>query len=194
MGAVGLAGTFADMLEVAQPADYLLKWSGTPISYIIEELTESVVKGHEEDGPSHVINLCDFQQYSDEMYELESVFIYGVRMLPLSHYAQSKDRMLLCRRHGAMEGDIQKAICAGLQVLGRKYEIPEEIKIALNKIVPWHPFNKISANYNDMFCSGLTEWMWLNTGKPFTPSKSGANLTPMELMLDAGTEPVCWVN
>ena len=194
MSTVGLAGTFADILEVAKPGDQLYKWSGTPISYAIEELTEAVVNGHEEDGPSHVINLCNFPEYSDEMYEMESVFAYGTRLLPLSHYAKSKDRMLLCRRKGATEQDIQKAIGAGLSVLGRSYEITEEIEIALNKLVPWHPFQKIRATYNSLFCSGDTEWMWLNTRVPFTPATNGANLTPMQCMMDAGTEYVIWVN
>jgi hypothetical protein len=194
MSAVGAAGTFADMLAVAQPGDYVFKWSKQPISYAIEDITDQVVNGHEEQGPSHVFTLCKFPKYSDECYEMESVFIYGCRLLPASHYAKSADRMLLCRRKGATPDDIEKAIGAGLSVLGRQYEVTEELEIALNKIVPWHPFQKIHATYDKIFCSGDVEWMWLHTGVPFAPSKTGANLTPMQCMLDAATEHVFWAN
>lgn len=194
MSAVGLSGTFADMLEVAQPGDYLFQWNTTPISYSIEEVTEQMVNGQEEHGPSHDLTILKFPEYSDEFFEMEEVFVYGFRVLPLSHYACSKNRMLLCRRKGATEADVQKAIGAGMSALGRPYELEEEIKIALNKLVPWHPFHKIKADYNRMFCSGALEWEWLQTGVPFAPAKNGGNLTPMQCMLDAGTEYVMWVN
>jgi hypothetical protein len=187
-------GTFQDMLAVAMPGDYVFKWSTAPVSYLIEELTEQVVNGHEEQGPSHVFTLCKFPEYSDEFYEMESVFVYGCRLLPASHYAKNTDRMLLCRRKCATQGDIQKAITAGLSVLGRQYQLSEEGEIALNKLVPWHPFQKIRASYNEMFCSGDLEWEWLHTGVPFAPVKNGGNLTPMECLVDSLTVPVCWTN
>lgn len=194
MSPVGVVGSFQDMLAIAESGMYVFKWSTTPISYCIEELTEQVINGHEEQGPSHVFTLCNFPEYSDEFFEMESVFLYGCRLLPASHYAKSPDRMLLCRRKGATEADIQKAIGAGLSALGRQYEVSEEVEIALNKLVPWHPFHKLRATYNDLFCSGQLEWEWLNTSVPFAPAKNGGNLTPIECMLDVGTEYVMWCN
>lgn len=191
MSAVGLAGTFADMLEVAQPGDYMFLWDKTPISYVIEELTQRVIDGHEEDGPSHVVNLCDFPAFSDEMYEMEAVFVFGCRMLPLSHYAKKANRMLLCRREDATESDIVRAVGVGLGCLGRQYEVKEEFEIALREIAPWV---HVAKTDNKLFCSGLTEHMWSHTGVPFAPAKNGGNLTPMECMIDAKTQPVMWVN
>ena len=190
----GVAGTFQDMLEVVRTGDYLLEWNTTPISYSIEEITERVVNGHEEHGPSHVVNPCDFPEYSDEFYEMEAVFIYGCRLLPLSHYAKSKNRMLLCRRKGATPEDISKAIGTGLGLLGRGYEIKEELEIALHTLVPWHPFQQIHPTENHIFCSELTQYMWQQTSVPFGPAKDGGNRTPMGLMLDVGTEYVMWCN
>ncbi len=194
MPAIGIAGTFADMLEVAQPGDYLFLWDKTPISYAIEEITEQTVRGHEERGPSHVASIWNFPQYWDELFETEAVFTpfcNGCRMLPLSHYALSKNRMLLCRRKGATEADIAQACGQALSALGRQYEIREEFQILLHKIAPWV---RPEETDNKLFCSGYLQWDWRLTGVPFAPEKNGGNPTPMQCMLDARTEHVLWVN
>ncbi len=194
MSAVGVAGTFADMLEVARPGDYLFLWDKTPISYAIEELTEQTVAGHEEQGPSHVISLWTFPAVSDEMYETEAVFTpfaNGCRMLPLSHYAHSKNRMLLCRRAGATDQDIAQACGQALSALGRQYEVREEFQILLHKIAPWiHP----GETDNKLYCSGYLQWDWRLGSVPFAAAKGGGNLTPMQCLLDTGTEHAMWVN
>jgi len=183
-------GTFADMLGVAKPGDYLFLWDKTPISYAIEELTESA----EMLGPSHVISLWTFPEYSDEMYETEAVFTpfcNGCRMLPLSHYARSKNRMLLCRRAGATALDIAQACGQALQALGRQYEIKEEFQILEHKIMPWVLPHETD---NRLYCSGYLQWEWRLGSVPFTPASNGGNLTPMGCMLDAKTEYVMQVN
>ena len=194
MSTVGLAGTFADMVEVAQPGDYLFLWDKTPISFSIEEITEQTIAGKEQHGPSHVISIWDFLQYSDELYETEAVFTpfcNGCRLLPLSHYAQSRNRMLLCRRKGATQADVGQACGQAMSALGRQYELKEEFQILLHKIAPWvHP----EETDNRLYCSGYLQWDWRLTSVPFASAPGGGNLTPMQCLMDAGTEQVMWVN
>ena len=194
MSTVGLAGTFADMVEIAQPGDYLFLWDKTPISYTIEEITEQMVEGKEQHGPSHVISIWNFLQYSDELFETEAVFTpfcNGCRLLPLSHYAQSRNRMLLCRRKGATQADVVQACGQAMSALGRQYELKEEFQILLHKIAPWvHP----EETDNRLYCSGYLQWDWRLTSVPFGPAPGGGNLTPMQCLMDAGTEQVMWVN
>lgn len=194
MATTGIAGTFSDMLSVARPGDALYLWDKTPISYTIEEITEQIVKGHEERGPSHVISLWKFLEFSDEFFETEAVFTpfcNGCRMLPLSHYARSKNRMLLTRRIGATEADITLACGQALSALGRQYEIKEEFQILAHKIAPWiHP----EETDTRLYCSGYLQWDWRLTKVPYLAKPGGGNLTPMECLLDAKTETVMWVN
>ncbi|MHB1952146.1 MAG: hypothetical protein ACYCOU_00235 [Sulfobacillus sp.] len=180
MSAVGTAGTFADMLEVARPADYLFFWNKQPISYLIEELTF---------GPSHVIQLATLKP-SMQMYEFEAVFPTGCRVLPLSHYANSKSRMLLCRRKGITEADVSIATASALRTLGRGYNWPEEIRIALHDILPFIP---MGASTNTLYCSGYVQMNFAGTSVHFA-AMPNENDTPEFLMKDAGTEYVMWVN
>ena len=176
----GVAGTFADLLEVAQPADYLFFWNHDPAAYIIEELTH---------GPSHIVQLAKLQP-SMQFYEFESVFPQGCRLLPLSHYAQSKSRMLLCRRKGITDADVSIATASALRTLGRGYNWPEEIRIALHDILPFIP---IGASTNTLYCSGYVQWNFRKTSVPFA-AMPNENDTPEFLMKDVGTEYMMWVN
>ena len=180
MSAVGVAGTFQDLMEVAQPADYLFFWNHDPIAYVIEELTS---------GPSHVIQLAKLKP-SMQMYEFEAVFPNGCRLLPLSHYAASKSRMLLCRRKGITDADVSIATASALRTLGRHYNWPEEVRIALHDILPFIP---IGASTNTLYCSGYLQLNFSGTSVPFA-SMPNENDTPEFEMKDAGTEHVLWVN
>ena len=183
-------GEFSEMLQLARPGDQLFQWNTKPLSYLIEEFTERTVNGKEEPGPSHVIQLANFPAFSDEMYHFEAVFPEGCRLLPLSHYAQSTSRMLLCRRKGWTERDTAIASGVGLACLGRKYEVPEEIEIAIRKIAPWV---HVSKTDNSFFCSGYVHHMDAGTSVPYAQPPEG-NATPEFLLRDAGNEYVFWVN
>lgn len=182
--------SFSDMLKTAQPGDYLFLWDKNPISYIIEDITTAVVDGQKEAGPSHVMMLTGLTEDKSQMYEFEAVFVFGCRLLPVNHYARNKNRMLLCRRDGATDSDVAKAVALGAGCLGRQYEVLEELEIALNKIVPWLPVRKTDK---DLFCSGYLEYEYSTGTVPFAPSAKG-NLTPMEAMMDAKTNYICWIN
>jgi hypothetical protein len=177
----GVVLTFEEMVSVALPGYWLALWDKDPVAYVIEDITN---------GPSHVIRLAKFPQ-DVQIYEFEAVFPEGCRLLPLSHYQKNKNRMALCRRKGATDADVEKAIGTALSCLGRRYEVPEEIEIALHKILP---FVRVQTTENDLFCSGALELDWSGTSVPFIPSGTGGNLTPMQCLVDPGTEIVAWVN
>jgi hypothetical protein len=174
-------GTYAQMQGMALPCDYLFFWDKNPFAYTIEEIT---------DGPSHVIDIAQFPPFSAQMFEIESIFGYGCRMLPLSHYSNYTSRMLLCRRAGITQADVTRAIGVGLEYLGREYEVTEEIEIALQKVAPWIP---ITSTQNELFCSALLQAMMAVTSVPI-PSPPQGNATPIWCLNDKLTQPVMWVN
>lgn len=178
------SGTFAEMLKVAQSGDYLFLWDKNPVAEIIENVT---------DGPSHVITLAKFPEFS-EFVEMEAVFPEGCRILPLSHYANNPCRMVLCRRKRATPQDIALAVGRGLQVMGRRYEVHEEIEIALALYLPKRIAPHITSTENDLFCSGMLADEYHTGSVPFTPSKTGGNITPQEALDDPLTEIVFQVN
>lgn len=183
--------SFSDMLKISQPGDYLFLWDKTPISYIIEDITAAVINGQKEAGPSHVMTLTSLTEDSSQLYEFEATFIFGCRLLPISHYASKKNRMLLCRRNEATAEDIQKVVAIAAGCLGEQYEVLEEIEIALQKVAPWLPVRKTD---NKLYCSGYLEYEFSTGNVPFSPSKTGGNITPMEGMMDEKTNYLCWVN
>ena len=74
---------------------------------------------------------------------------------------------------------------------GRQYEVREEFQILLHKIAPWiHP----GETDNKLYCSGYLQWDWRLGSVPFAAAKGGGNLTPMQCLLDTGTEHAMWVN
>ena len=166
---------------MAQAGDYLFMWNKNPIAYAIEEITG---------GPSHVIQIAQFPPFSAQMFEIESIFGFGCRMLPLSHYTAFKSRMLLCRRAGITQADVTKAIGVGLETLGREYEVLEEIEIAAHKMFPWLP---IESTQNELFCSALLQDMFAETSVPIAPPAEG-NATPIWCLNDKGTQPLMWIN
>jgi hypothetical protein len=180
MSTVGLEGTFAEMLTIAQPGDYLFFWNHDPIALAIEALTH---------GPSHVIQLAKFTP-SQQFYEFEAVFPQGARLLPLSHYANNPHRMLLCRRQGITEADVGIATASALRTLGRGYNWPEEIRIALHDILRVVP---IGASTNTLYCSGYLQLNFAETSVPFL-SMPQENDTPDFLLHDPKTLPLYWVN
>lgn len=183
--------SFSEMLKTSKPGDYLFLWNKTPISYIIEEITKSVINGQKEHGPSHVLTLADLAEDPSQKYEFESVFIFGCRLLPVEHYAKNKNRMLLCRREGVITEDIKKAVAIATTCLGEQYEVSEEMEIALQKLIPWLPIRKTD---NRLYCSGYLEYQFSTGSVPFLPSKTKGNITPMEALTDPKTSYVCWVN
>lgn len=182
--------SWAGMTARALPGDAIFFWNRKPISYAIEEITEIDANGKEQPGPSHVIQLARFSE-SLQWFEFESVFLFGCRMLPLSHYATSASRMLLARRQGATVEDVRAATGAALDALGRPYELKEEVEIALHRILPFAPVN---ATANALYCSGYLANNWRRTAVPYGPARFGGNPTPMDCLMDARTGPVCWVN
>jgi hypothetical protein len=183
-------GNFAAMEGMAMPGDYLFFWDKNPIAYAIEEITAQVVAGHKELAPSHVILTAQLPPFSPQMFEIESVFAFGCRMLPLSHYSSYKSRMLLCRRVGITQTDVTAAIGVALEYLGRQYEVTEEIQIAAHKLFPWLP---IETTQNELFCSALLQASMASTSVPFATPPQG-NATPMWCLNDKLTQPMMWVN
>ena len=177
-------GTFAQMLEAAQPGDYVVMWNHNPVASLIEYLTG---------GPSHVFTLAKFPEFS-EWVEMEAVFLYGTRILPATHYANLTSKMVLCRRKGATQADIDLAIGRGLQAMGRRYEVTEEIEGALEHILPAPLAPHMRFTENSLYCSGLEQDEWQTGSVPFTPSPTGGNLTPQQTFEDALTLQVFQVN
>lgn len=173
-------GTFDDLEAIAQPGDYIFFWNHDPIAYAIEKITQ---------GPSHVIQLAHLHP-SLKMFEFESVFPSGVRVLPLTHYADSKSRMLLCRRRGITDADVAVATVAALRELDRGYNWVEEVCIALHSVLP---FIFIGASTKKLFCSGYVQLNFSETDVPFA-AMPNENDTPEFLLKDKGTEAILWVN
>lgn len=174
-------GTYEAMQGMALSGDYLFFWDKNPLAYTIEEITG---------GPSHVILIAQMPPFSAQMFEIESVFGFGCRMLPLSHYSGYKSRMLLCRRIGITANDVTKAIGVGLEYLGREYEVEEEIQIAAQKLFPWLP---ITTTQNELFCSALLQATMAVTSVPIASPPQG-NATPVWCLNDKNTGPMMWVN
>lgn len=161
--------TFAEMEVIAQPGDYLFMWGKNPPDYAIENLTH---------GPSHVILLAKFPQ-SPQFFEFEAVPLYGCRLLPLSHYADSGERMVLCRRKGP--SNLDSVVQRALEALGRKYDFREEVEIAFQILAK---AGRVWPTDNEFFCSGYVAYAYGDNSNP----------TPIQLLQSPETEVVGWVN
>ena len=167
-----------ELVAAARPADMIFEWSEDLIADAIEAIT---------DGPSHVIQLATFPQFDPQMYEFEAVFAFGVRLLPISHYSHDKGWRVLCRRTGMTASDVQTVTGRALTMLGRQYEVVEELEIAASKIAPWV---KIGETDDRVFCSGLVQYNFATSSVAFPPVPEG-NATPVFEYEDAGTEVIC---
>lgn len=166
-----------ELIKQAQPGDIVFIWSEDIIADIIEAVT---------DGPSHVMQLATFPYYNNQLYEFEAVFGFGVRLLPISHYSHHTGYRVLCSRYGITAEDIKAATGNALIMLGRQYEVAEELEIAAEKIAPWV---KVGETDNRVFCSGLVQFNFANTSVAFE-AYSG-NATPVMLFNDSKTIVIC---
>lgn len=170
--------TWEDLVAAAEPGDLIFEWSNNPIANAIERIT---------DGPSHVIQIASFPGFDPQKYEFEAVFGFGVRLLPLSHYRNATGWRVLCRRTGITAEDVSLITGRALAMLGRQYEVVEELEIAASKLAPWI---RIEKTDNREFCSGLVEYNFAASSVPFAAVEAG-NATPVFLLEDSGTEAVC---
>jgi hypothetical protein len=169
--------TWDELVAAAKPGDLIFEWSDNPIANMIEAVTA---------GPSHIIQLAAFPGFDSQMYEFEAVFAFGVRLLPISHYSFDKGWRVLCRRRGMTASDVQIVTGRALTMLGRQYEVVEELEIAVQKIAPWI---KVGVTENRVFCSGLIQYNFAVSSVAF-PAFAG-NATPVFEYEDAGTEVIC---
>lgn len=167
-----------DLVTAAKPADMIFEWSENLIADVIELVTH---------GPSHVIQLANFPLLDAQTYEFEAVFGFGVRLLPLSHYSHARGWRVLCRRTGITSEDVPMVTGRALTMLGRQYEVVEELQIAASKLAPWVHVDKTD---NRVFCSGLVQYNFSGSSVPFGAVPAG-NATPIFLFEDPGTEVVC---
>lgn len=167
-----------DLVSQARPGDLIFEWSENLIADAIELVT---------DGPSHVIQLALFPTFDTQSYEFEAIFAYGVRLLPLSHYSHQKGWRVLCRRQGITDADVILVTGMALTMLGRQYEVVEEVEIAISKLAPWV---KIGKTDNRVFCSGLIQYNFATSSVPF-PAVPEGNATPVFLYEDSGTVVIC---
>lgn len=176
-------GTWADLVANAMPGDLVFFWHEGLIARIIEDVTNG--------GPSHVGMVVSLDAYDpSQLYFLEAVVLYGVRLIPLSHYAKDAGVQALVRREAGYGEDARLAIGAGVKCLGQQYEIDEELQIAAKKIAPWVRIEKSDKRW---FCSGLIHHAYAATHVPFADPPQG-NATPEFLYRDAGNRVVLRVD
>lgn len=151
-----------------------------PISRIIERDTDSPW--------SHVLML--FHE-NDEIRTLESTFTEGVHVGNAGHYLQLSDGpFVVARLKGLTQGEALSFLGRGFHLIGRGYEVDEEIAMALHrlcKLVPVHP------EYKELFCSGLIQDILRNSRYAVSNDADGGNATPEDVWRLPFLEPVCAV-
>lgn len=127
----------------------------------------------------------------DSVFTLESTFEDGVHAGGAASYLEGGDGpLLICRLKGMTPVAAANLIARGQALIGKKYEVGEEVEMALHRLcalVPVHP------EYKRLFCSGFLQDVLRGSPWQLANDASGGNATPADVYAEPFVVPVCGV-
>lgn len=137
---------------------------------------------------SHVVMLF---RRDGQLRTLESTFTAGVHVGSAQHYLEQSDGpFAIARFQGLSQPEAEKFLDKGLSLVGRHYEVMEEVAMALHRLskeIPVHP------EYKNLFCSGLIQDIFRDSAYNIPDDASGGNATPEDVWRSPKLQPICGV-
>ena len=122
---------------------------------------------------------------------VESTFSEGVHIGEAQHYIEGSDGPFLIGQLKGLTPDAAQLILAQAKALvGRHYEVGEEIAMAFHAFLP---FIRVKPEWNELYCSGMIEDAVSNTPWAIPLDRSGGNATPVDVWTFPLLEAVCAV-
>lgn len=169
-------------LMLAQDMDQFYCCGDDPPAWAIKMVTGSSL--------SHVGSL-----YWDRpnLRTLETTFTKNMHQGYAEGYLKGQDGPFILARLAGMTPSYQTLLLTrALELVGKKYEVGEEVEMLLHKLCPLF---KVQAEYRELFCSGEQQDILTFPGTPWVVPNdpSGGNSTPVDLWRLPFVQPVCVV-
>ena len=159
---------------------FFLGGKGGPIDDAIRDVTDS-----------WITHTGFFVRRNNAVFTLESTFTQGTHEGPGAGYLEGGDGpMVICRLAGITDADREALKARAYSLLGRPYEVGEEVCMALHRLwkaIPVHP------EQAELFCSGFDQDVLAGSRWALPNDASGGNATPADVYATPFVVPVCAV-
>lgn len=122
---------------------------------------------------------------------IESTFTQGVHEGNVNDYINCGDGdFIITRLNGITSVEAQFILNQARALIGKHYEVNEEIQMLLNKLCPLF---KVEPEYKEYFCSGEVQEALVGTQFAIPDDKDGGNATPEDVWESPFIIPICAV-
>lgn len=159
---------YAQAIEQVQDADLFFCCGTDPAAALIHVVTGSPI--------SHTGFL--FRDGAN-IRTIESTFTEGVHIGDGEAYLRMGDgACIIARLSGITPGAADAVLASAKSLIGRHYEVAEEVAMALHALLP---LIRIRPDFKEFYCSGLVQEALEGTEWAIPYDKSGGNATPIDV-------------